>query len=89
MRENQQYWQHAQRISTVAALSDDVEDFGFDHEIIRSWQRCLNDGQKDEHFLSQNIHLTCSAAPIFDPHGQLLSVLDASSCYSADSRSSQ
>ena len=43
----------------------------------------------DEHFLSQNIHLSCSAAPILDPHGRLLSVLDASCCGTADSRSSQ
>ena len=44
---------------------------------------------KDEHFLSQNIGLTCSAAPIHDPHGNLLAVLDASSCNSNDSRASQ
>ena len=34
---------------------------------------------RDEHFLARNIGLTCSAAPIFDPHGELLAVLDASS----------
>ncbi len=44
---------------------------------------------KDEHFLSQNIHLTCSAAPIHDPHGNLLAVLDASRCSSEDSFSAQ
>lgn len=44
---------------------------------------------KDDHFLRQNIDLTCSAAPIHDPHGNLMAVLDASSCSSADSRSSQ
>jgi transcriptional regulator of acetoin/glycerol metabolism len=44
---------------------------------------------KDEHFLSQNIGLTCSAAPIHDPHGNLLAVLDSSSCSSVDSRASQ
>lgn len=32
-----------------------------------------------EHFLSRNIGLTCSAAPIFDHEGGLLAVLDASS----------
>ncbi len=44
---------------------------------------------KDEHFLTQNIHLTCSAAPIHDPHGNLLAVLDASRCSSEDSFSAQ
>ncbi|MCB1773005.1 MAG: sigma-54-dependent Fis family transcriptional regulator [Gammaproteobacteria bacterium] len=44
---------------------------------------------RDEHFLCQNIALTCSAAPIRDPHGNLLAVLDSSSCKSMDSRSSQ
>ncbi len=33
----------------------------------------------NEHFLSRNIGLTCSAAPIFDSEGGLLAVLDASS----------
>lgn len=32
-----------------------------------------------EHFLLKNTGLTCSAAPIFDPHGRLTAVLDASS----------
>lgn len=32
-----------------------------------------------EHFLIKNTRLTCSAAPIFDPHGRLTAVLDASS----------
>ncbi|HQR53587.1 MAG TPA: sigma-54-dependent Fis family transcriptional regulator [Burkholderiales bacterium] len=31
-----------------------------------------------EHFLSRNIGLTCSAAPIFDHNGALIAVLDAS-----------
>jgi transcriptional regulator of acetoin/glycerol metabolism len=31
-----------------------------------------------EHFLAQNIQLTCSAAPIFDMRGQLLAALDIS-----------
>ncbi|MFL6656161.1 MAG: sigma-54-dependent Fis family transcriptional regulator [Sulfurifustis sp.] len=31
-----------------------------------------------EHFYLHNAGLTCSAAPIFDPHGALLAVLDAS-----------
>ncbi len=33
----------------------------------------------NEHFLSRNVGLTCSAAPIFDHEGNLLAVLDASS----------
>ncbi|MCU7931063.1 MAG: sigma-54-dependent Fis family transcriptional regulator [Candidatus Thiodiazotropha sp. (ex Codakia rugifera)] len=194
MVQNQKLRQHAQRITTVAALTDDTEDLGIELEIIRSWQRCLNDEQldpftprgpnvlesqslhelkarfealihlsepelanlasalsgsgyaviltdnqglilhhqvednlkhdfqsaglwqgadwgeqhvgtngigtcisemrpvtvhRDEHFLSQNIGLSCSAAPILDPHGNLLTVLDASCCGSADTRSSQ
>lgn len=31
-----------------------------------------------EHFYPSNVGLTCSAAPIFDPHGKLLAALDAS-----------
>ncbi|MCP3867232.1 MAG: sigma-54-dependent Fis family transcriptional regulator [Gammaproteobacteria bacterium] len=194
MREEHNLRQHAQRISTVAALGDGAEGLNLEQSIIRSWQRCLKDGlvdpftprdldvlegqtlhefrdrfdgllrmsepelfnlstafsgsgyaviltdsngrilqhvieeslekefkqaglwlgadwgeqqvgtngigtciseiqpvtvHKDEHFLSQNINLTCSAAPIFDPHGQLLAVLDTSCCGSVDSRTSQ
>ena len=37
----------------------------------------------NEHFLSSNIGLTCSAAPIRDPYGDLLAVLDAS-CVSCE-----
>ena len=33
---------------------------------------------RGEHFLAQNIQLTCSAAPIFDMRGQLLAALDIS-----------
>ena len=43
----------------------------------------------NEHFRSRYIHLTCSAAPIFDPQGQLLAVLDISSVKCQDSRQSQ
>ncbi|WP_407312633.1 sigma-54-dependent Fis family transcriptional regulator [Pseudomonas sp. nanlin1] len=32
-----------------------------------------------EHFRGRHTHLTCSASPVFDPHGQLLAVLDVSS----------
>ena len=34
---------------------------------------------QDEHFFAKNTKLTCSAAPIFDPRGELMAVLDASS----------
>jgi transcriptional regulator of acetoin/glycerol metabolism len=34
---------------------------------------------KQSHFFSRNSTLTCAAAPIFDPHGDILAVLDASS----------
>ncbi len=34
---------------------------------------------QNEHFLTRNVGLTCSAAPIFDHEGGLLAVLDASS----------
>lgn len=33
----------------------------------------------EQHFLSQNLSLTCTAAPIFDPSNNLVAVLDASS----------
>lgn len=44
---------------------------------------------REEHFRQRNIGLTCSAAPIFDPEGGLLAVLDSSSCSNNDSRSGQ
>jgi transcriptional regulator of acetoin/glycerol metabolism len=34
---------------------------------------------KQSHFFSRNATLTCAAAPIFNPHGEILAVLDASS----------
>jgi transcriptional regulator of acetoin/glycerol metabolism len=34
---------------------------------------------KQSHFFSRYASLTCAAAPIFDPHGEILAVLDASS----------
>ncbi|MEJ2453576.1 MAG: sigma-54-dependent Fis family transcriptional regulator [Candidatus Thiodiazotropha sp.] len=34
---------------------------------------------KQSHFFARNASLTCAAAPIFDPHGEILAVLDASS----------
>jgi transcriptional regulator of acetoin/glycerol metabolism len=34
---------------------------------------------QDEHFRGRHTGLTCSASPVFDPHGELLAVLDVSS----------
>ena len=44
---------------------------------------------RDEHFLSRNTNLSCSAAPIRDPYGRLLAVLDVSSAHADDRRQSQ
>lgn len=44
---------------------------------------------KAEHFRAPNITLTCTAAPLFGPEGQLLGVLDASALYSPDDKKSQ
>ena len=34
---------------------------------------------KGAHYFTRNANLTCAAAPIFDPHGEVLAILDASS----------
>lgn len=44
---------------------------------------CIAEGRsvtvhRDEHYLGSNIGLCCSGAPILDPHGQVLAVLDVS-----------
>lgn len=44
---------------------------------------------KRDHFRAAFIDLTCSAAPIFDPQGNLLGVMDASALKSPDDRRSQ
>ncbi|SDN67279.1 sigma-54-dependent Fis family transcriptional regulator [Pseudomonas jinjuensis] len=44
---------------------------------------------KRDHFRAAFIGLTCSAAPVFDPQGQLLGVLDVSAVESPDDRRSQ
>ncbi|MBX6421538.1 MAG: sigma-54-dependent Fis family transcriptional regulator [Nevskia sp.] len=44
---------------------------------------------RDEHFMSYNIGLSCSGAPITDSQGRLLAVLDASSVNSSDTRAVQ
>jgi sigma-54 dependent transcriptional regulator, acetoin dehydrogenase operon transcriptional activator AcoR len=41
---------------------------------------------REEHFRGYNLSLSCSAAPILDPHGGILGVLDASTANSSDSR---
>lgn len=55
---------------------------------------CIVDGQpitvhKGEHFRAPNISLSCSAAPILDPAGRLLAVLDASALTSPEDKRSQ
>ncbi len=42
-----------------------------------------------DHFSAHHIQLTCTAAPVFDPHGQLLAVLDISAYRSPVARESQ
>ncbi|MDR5866158.1 sigma-54-dependent Fis family transcriptional regulator [Halomonas koreensis] len=42
-----------------------------------------------DHFSAHHIRLTCTAAPVFDPHGQLLAVLDISAYRSPESKASQ
>lgn len=44
---------------------------------------------RDEHFRGRHTGLTCSASPVFDPHGELLAVLDVSSARQDVSRQSQ
>ncbi|MBV7547210.1 sigma-54-dependent Fis family transcriptional regulator [Pseudomonas sp. PDM26] len=44
---------------------------------------------QDEHFRGRHTGLTCSASPVFDPHGELLAVLDVSSARRDASRQSQ
>ena len=44
---------------------------------------------QDEHFRGRHTGLTCSASPVFDPHGDLLAVLDVSSARADVSRQSQ
>lgn len=44
---------------------------------------------QNEHFRGRHTGLTCSASPVFDPHGDLLAVLDVSSARPDVSRQSQ
>jgi sigma-54 dependent transcriptional regulator, acetoin dehydrogenase operon transcriptional activator AcoR len=41
---------------------------------------------REEHFRGYNMTLSCSAAPVLDPHGGVMAVLDASTANSSDSR---
>ncbi len=41
---------------------------------------------REEHFRGYNVSLSCSGAPILDPHGSIMAVLDASTVNSSDSR---
>jgi sigma-54 dependent transcriptional regulator, acetoin dehydrogenase operon transcriptional activator AcoR len=41
---------------------------------------------REEHFRGYNLSLSCSAAPVLDPHGGIMAVLDASTANSSDSR---
>jgi transcriptional regulator of acetoin/glycerol metabolism len=55
---------------------------------------CIKEGQaltchRVDHFDSSHISLTCTAAPIKDPSGQLLAVLDISSLHSSRTPESQ
>ena len=55
---------------------------------------CIEDAQpitihKTEHFRAPNTNLTCSAAPIFAPRGELIAIADASALYSPDEKKSQ
>jgi transcriptional regulator of acetoin/glycerol metabolism len=61
------------------------------HEGTNGIGTCIAEGasvtvHREEHFRGYNMLLSCSGAPILDPHGELLAVLDASSVNSLDSR---
>ena len=61
------------------------------HEGTNGIGTCLAEGtpvtiHREEHFRGYNMSLSCSAAPILDPHGTLIAVLDASTANSNDSR---
>jgi transcriptional regulator of acetoin/glycerol metabolism len=61
------------------------------HEGTNGIGTCLAEGNsvtvhRQEHFRGYNVSLSCSAAPILDPQGAILAVLDASTANSSDSR---
>jgi transcriptional regulator of acetoin/glycerol metabolism len=64
------------------------------HEGTNGPGTCLHDRKptlvhRAEHFFSRNVSMTCSAAPLWGPNGELLGVLDASYFDCTDSRQSQ
>ncbi|WP_028006468.1 sigma-54-dependent Fis family transcriptional regulator [Solimonas flava] len=44
---------------------------------------------RDDHYYAGNLGLSCTATPLFDPHGELMGVLDVSSLSSPEARESQ
>jgi sigma-54 dependent transcriptional regulator, acetoin dehydrogenase operon transcriptional activator AcoR len=61
------------------------------HEGTNGIGTCLAEGgpvtvHREEHFRGYNLSLSCSGAPILDPHGGIMAVLDASTANSSDSR---
>src|SRR5271156_3347857 len=61
------------------------------HEGTNGIGTCLAEGcpvtvHREEHFRGYNLSLSCSGAPILDPHGGVVAVLDASTANSSDSR---
>jgi transcriptional regulator of acetoin/glycerol metabolism len=61
------------------------------HEGTNGIGTCLAEGgsvtvYRAEHFRGYNVSLSCSGAPILDPRGGILAVLDASTANSSDSR---
>ncbi len=64
------------------------------HEGTNGPGTCLHDRRprlvhRAEHFFARNVRMTCSAAPLWGPNGQLLGALDASHFDCPDSRESQ
>jgi len=61
------------------------------HEGTNGIGTCIAEGcpvtvHREEHFRGYNLSLSCSGAPILDPHGSIIAVLDASTANSSDSR---
>ena len=61
------------------------------HEGTNGIGTCLAEGgpvtvHREEHFRGYNLSLSCSGAPVLDPQGSVIAVLDASSANSSDSR---
>lgn len=57
------------------------------HEGTNGVGTCLAEGRpltihRDQHFLTRNIGLSCTVAPIWDPKGRLVAALDVSTCRS-------